>query len=67
METMGAFITGVLATLFIGVIGMLIGALIDNSNTSILKKEAIEKGYAYYSLDNKGNTEWKWKEDKEAT
>jgi len=44
------------------VCGVILGiiTLIKDVNTVALKKQAVERGYAHYSVDSNGNTTFEW-------
>ena len=55
-----------LAAMFLWAIILAFAALwqrdMHKEQTDTLKKQAIERGYAEWKVDNKGSVEWQWKE-----
>lgn len=44
------------------VMGLLIGVMVSCWAKDQIKKEAVERNYAEWTVDSKGETKWRWKE-----
>lgn len=44
------------------VMGLLIGVMISCWMKDQIKQEAVERNYAEWTVDSKGETKWRWKE-----